>query len=128
MKLKILCLAICILLVVPIQAEKPSGNISGSDPLLPPNIATLYLDPDSYLGQTIIMKGIVATSYPKEHRFILSDSMGCASCQAARKNSETLNVIFSGEIPDKREIVLVSGKLTRGEDDTFSINATSVKK
>lgn len=127
MKLKILFLAICILLIVSIQAEKPDGNISGTEPLLPPNVAILYLNPDSYLGQTINMKGIVAASFPKEHRFILSDSIGCASCQAARKTSETLNVIFSGEIPDKRDIVLVSGKLNRGENNIFSINATSVK-
>lgn len=127
MKLKILFLTISFLLIVQIQAEIPIVNLSDNDPLIPSNIASLYMDPCSYLGQTIIMKGIVTASFPNEHRFILSDSMGCASCQATRKDTEILKVIFSGEIPEKREIVVVSGNLTKGEDHTYLINATSVK-
>ena len=127
MKLKTLFLTICILLVVPILAEKPVSNNSESGPILPPNFASLYMDPDTYQGQTIIMKGIVSASFPNEHRFILSDSMVCASCSATKKDTQSINVIFLGDIPDKREIVSVFGILTLGEDNIFSINATSVK-
>lgn len=127
MKLKILFLTISFLLIVQIQAEIPIVNLSDNDPLIPSNIASLYGDSNTYSGQTIIMKGIVSASFPKERFFILSDSMGCSSCSAAIKDTEILKVIFSGEIPEKREIVVVSGNLTRGEDHTYLINATSVK-
>lgn len=120
-------LFISFLLSVPILAEIPGENVSGTDPLILPNIAKFYLEPDSYVGNIVNIKGIVSGSYPKEHKFILSDSIGCVTCSAVRKNSEILPVTFSGKIPDKREIVLVVGKLIRGEGDTFSINATSVK-
>ncbi|NLV26439.1 MAG: hypothetical protein GXY48_04635 [Methanomicrobiales archaeon] len=56
------------------------------------------------------MKGIIAASYPKEHWFILSDLIGCIRCSAARINTKTLKVIFSGDIPSKHETVLASGK------------------
>lgn len=124
----ILILVFFVLLVIPILAEIPKGNPSDKNPHMPPSIASIYLNPDSYVGQTITMKGIVSASFPNEHRFILSDSMGCVSCQAVRKESKPLSVIFSGVIPDKRDIVLVSGNLTRVDGNTFSINATSVKK
>jgi len=127
MKQLILVLIMSLFLVVPIPADNSGGNISEMKQFMPLNIVSLYMEPDSYLGQAIEIKGIVSASYPTKHMFILSDSMGCASCQAAQKDTDSLKVIFSGKIPDKREIVLVSGKMTKGEDNTFSMNATSVK-
>jgi hypothetical protein len=127
MKQLILVLIMSMFLVLPIPADNSGGNISEMKQFMPLDIVSLYMEPDSYLGQTIVMKGIISASYPTEHMFILSDSMGCASCQAAQKDTKSLKVIYTGKIPDKRVVVLVSGKLTKGEDNTFSMNATSVK-
>jgi hypothetical protein len=105
---------------------QPAVMGSSTNILNPPNISSIHQNPNQFLGNNITLKGIVTTSYPNEHWFILTDKLTCGSCAAAKGYPDSIHVYFSRALPDKGEIVQVFGELIKNNQHKILLNATSI--
>lgn len=124
---KILLILIFFSIIGSSQSAEIGGNIL-SDILHPPNISLVNNDPGKFLGKNISLKGMVTTTYPKEHRFIFTDKLTCASCAAAKGYPDSIQVLFSGKMPANSEIIQVSGQLFRDTHNKITLNASVIKR
>ena len=126
MKPAILIIELFILFILMGQSAVMAGSMSDISTLTPPNISSVNQDPNQFLGNNITLKGIVTTSYPNEHWFILTDKLTCGSCAAAKGYPDAIHVYYSKNLPDKGEIVQVSGELVKNNHHKILLNATAI--
>ncbi len=84
-------------------------------------------NPYSYLGKEIQLKGVVSFVYPESQMIVLIDNKEYASCGVVTCAINQIPVAYSGSMPNVKDFVIATGKVSQSNDGKLLIKATEVK-
>lgn len=96
-------------------AQAPAAGVAGSAqerPLV--GVDELMKAPEKYQG-AIRVRGMVRKVFPKEQRLGLLDARYANCCSTPCETEKLLPVVWAGELPRVRELVVISGEIQRRE-------------
>ncbi len=100
---------------------------SSQAPLAELGVEQLARSPATYVGQPLVLRGVVASTAGERHLFTVIDEAEYKSCRELGCAAFEVPIAFAGALPETARTVRVGGRLERPEPGRYIVRADHVE-
>ncbi len=92
------------------------------------SVEMLTKAPQKFVDKDVTVKGVVATVSADKKYFTIVDAAGCGGCPSKKAcGTAEMQVVYKGDLPDKKKIVKIFGRLIEQKKGEYVIEATKIQ-
>ena len=100
---------------------------TSQEPLAELGVEQLAKSPGAYVGQSLRLRGVVASTAGERHLFTVIDEAEYKSCRELGCAAFEVPIAFAGALPETARTVRVAGRLEQPEPGRYVVRADHVE-